>query len=703
MTKITLLGISSTASNTILTSFNSNNVVLTDALENTISRDGTAPNQMNALFDMNNNKIINLPAALSGTEPVRKAEFDVLSVGLNSAIATCTAAANSSASSAAMAAASATLSLNSYTTFHNLYLGGFTTDPVLDNSGNALQVGAIYFNNATNLFKSWNGTTWVSLTGGGGGGGTPGGSSGQVQYNSAGTFAGFTMSGDATLVPSTGILTLNAVANSKLATMAANTFKINNTGSTATPIDGTVAQVNAMLNSTIAPAFANVTSKPTTLSGYGITDAQPLDTDLTALAANAGTGLWAVTGSGTGSVRTLTAPAAGMTITNPAGIAGNPTIVLANDLNAIEGLAGTGIAVRTGSDTWAQRTLTGTAAEITVTNGDGVAGNPTVSIPTAVTLTGKTLTGGTFASPTLTTPSLGVATATSINGATITSGTLNGSVTGTNTGDQTITLTGDVTGSGTGSFAATIPAGTVTLTKMATLAANSILGNNTGSAATPIALTTAQTKTLLAISLSSDVTGTLQAAQFPAQTGDVTNTAGSLANVISAGAVTLAKMATLAANSLIGNNTGSSATPLALTVAQVTAFLALFSSTLQGLVPASGGGTANYLRADGSWSTPPGTGGILSGSTTVAFTDGDTARRFTVTDAAISSSNKVIGTVRRPDSTDDTADKGYLYTFNIVKQGTGTMDVFVTARDWAGDDCSDDPPNETLTFNYVVI
>lgn len=40
-------------------------------------------------------------------------------------------------------------------------------------------------------------------------------------------------------------------------------------------------------------------------------------------------------------------------------------------------------------------------------------------------------------SPTLVTPVLGVATATSINGATITSGTLNGSVTGTNTGDQT--------------------------------------------------------------------------------------------------------------------------------------------------------------------------------------------------------------------------------------------------------------------------
>lgn len=52
----------------------------------------------------------------------------------------------------------------------------------------------------------------------------------------------------------------------------------------------------------------------------------------------------------------------------------------------------------------------------------------------------STWTGDTFVfatSPALTTPSLGVATATSINGATITSGTLNGSATGTNTGDQT--------------------------------------------------------------------------------------------------------------------------------------------------------------------------------------------------------------------------------------------------------------------------
>lgn len=35
----------------------------------------------------------------------------------------------------------------------------------------------------------------------------------------------------------------------------------------------------------------------------------------------------------------------------------------------------------------------------------------------------------------------------------------------------------------------------------------------------------------------------------------------------------------------------------------------VFTSTTNGLAPASGGGTSNYLRADGTWATPPGTGG----------------------------------------------------------------------------------------------
>jgi hypothetical protein len=95
--------------------------------------------------------------------------------------------------------------------------------------------------------------------------------------------------------------------------------------------------------------------------------------------------------------------------------------------------------------------------------------------------------------------------------------------------------------------------------------------------------------------------------------GDVTNSAGAV--TIANSAVTLGKMANLAANSIIGNNTGSPATPIALTTAQTTAMLNLFTSTLQGLAPASGGGTTNFLRADGTWAAPAGGGG-LSGSGT---------------------------------------------------------------------------------------
>lgn len=34
-----------------------------------------------------------------------------------------------------------------------------------------------------------------------------------------------------------------------------------------------------------------------------------------------------------------------------------------------------------------------------------------------------------------------------------------------------------------------------------------------------------------------------------------------------------------------------------------------FTDTTEGVVPASGGGTSNFLRADGTWATPAGGGG----------------------------------------------------------------------------------------------
>lgn len=64
-----------------------------------------------------------------------------------------------------------------------------------------------------------------------------------------------------------------------------------------------------------------------------------------------------------------------------------------------------------------------------------------------------------------------------------------------------------------------------------------------------------------------NASGVLQAAAFPALTGDVTTSAGSLATTIAASSVTTAKMANLASVSLLGNPTGGAAAPSAVTLA----------------------------------------------------------------------------------------------------------------------------------------
>lgn len=110
------------------------------------------------------------------------------------------------------------------------------------------------------------------------------------------------------------------------------------------------------------------------------------------------------------------------------------------DLDALSGFASTGFAARLSSGVWAQRTITGTANEITVGNGNGVSGDPTVSLPSSLIFTGKSIASGTFNSPALVTPAIGVAAGTSLalGGATI--GTNNLAVTGT------AAISGNITG-----------------------------------------------------------------------------------------------------------------------------------------------------------------------------------------------------------------------------------------------------------------
>lgn len=67
-------------------SINTNSAATEVALENTLSRDGTTPNSMNADLDMNSNRILNLPQPVDNTEPVRLVDIQLFE-GINDAFA----------------------------------------------------------------------------------------------------------------------------------------------------------------------------------------------------------------------------------------------------------------------------------------------------------------------------------------------------------------------------------------------------------------------------------------------------------------------------------------------------------------------------------------------------------------------------------------------------------------------------------------
>lgn len=161
-------------------------------------------------------------------------------------------------------------------------------------------------------------------------------------------------------------------------------------------------------------------------------------------------------------------------------------------------------------------------------------------------------------------------------------------LTGTNSGDQTITLTGAVTGSGTGSFATSLGSFTKAQLDAAVSDGNVLYVGDVTSNAT--------------------------------HTGDVT---GSTALTIANDVVTNAKLANMATATIKGRTTAGTGDPEDLTATQATALLDTFTSGAKGLAPASGGGTTNFLRADGTWAAPSGGGGGTPGGSTtqIQFND----------------------------------------------------------------------------------
>ena len=97
--------------------------------------------------------------------------------------------------------------------------------------------------------------------------------------------------------------------------------------------------------------------------------------------------------------------------------------------------------------------------------------------------------------------------------------------------------------------------------------------------------------------------------QTIALTGDVAGSGtGSIAATIAAGAVSNTKLANVASATIKGRASAGAGDPEDLSGTQTTALLDTFTSALKGLAPASGGGTVNFLRADGTWAAPGGGG-----------------------------------------------------------------------------------------------
>ena len=72
--------------------------------------------------------------------------------------------ATASANSATASASSATSAAASYDSFDDRYLGAKSSEPSVDNDGDALVTGALFFDTTANATKVWTGSAWQTVT-----------------------------------------------------------------------------------------------------------------------------------------------------------------------------------------------------------------------------------------------------------------------------------------------------------------------------------------------------------------------------------------------------------------------------------------------------------------------------------------------------------------------------------------------------------
>jgi len=125
-------------------------VLSVDGSTGAVSLSGTYLNrttgQLLGTLDANTHKITNLGTPTATGDAATKDYVDTV------------------AGSATAAAASAAAAAASYDSFDDRYLGAKASAPTLDNDGNALVTGALYWNSVSNTMFAWSGSAWGSIS-----------------------------------------------------------------------------------------------------------------------------------------------------------------------------------------------------------------------------------------------------------------------------------------------------------------------------------------------------------------------------------------------------------------------------------------------------------------------------------------------------------------------------------------------------------
>jgi len=245
--------------------------------------------------------------------------------------------------------------------------------------------GQLYYNTTNNELKFHNGTAWFSVASGGA-------AASQVEMDATQTSMGYVNADgtyNAAILDALGNVTGSSSLASALTQLDTAITAANGVNAVPdlTDVTITTSAANELLFTTGANTWVNQT-----LVEAGIQAQDVVLDDLSGLAAVAADQMIVGTGANTFAYATITA--AGLALLDDVSNTVQRAtlgLVIGTDVQAFDaglaalatlsGAAGTGLVVQTGVDTFINRTVVESAtAGLVITNGDGVAGNPSIAI-----------------------------------------------------------------------------------------------------------------------------------------------------------------------------------------------------------------------------------------------------------------------------------------------------------------------------------